>query len=136
MNVIAKLEAQMTKVDGEAFEAMKSAIMEINRLQSFLDLSHKDVDISDFNPVSNLPEEHLIVSVLYDSGYVGFSWREGSEDDLGHNAFDENHGKVTGWKMLLPGQKADSETIRMHAEMMSKLSLDHSVTSSPRSNSL
>ena len=78
--------------------------------------------LEDFNPVVTLPVERLIVEVLYDSGYVGFSWREGADATLGSDAFDENHGKVIGWRHLRPLQKPDTETVRMHADMLSRMS--------------
>ena len=76
--------------------------------------------LDDFTPVATLPAERLIVEVLFDGGFVGFSWREGADATLGSDAFDENHGKVIGWRNLRPLQMPDEETIRMHANMLSR----------------
>lgn len=71
-----------------------------------------------YTAVTTLPEQYVIVEVLYDSGFVGYSWREGGDPAMGSAAFDQNHGNVVGWKALRPGQVADQETIDFHCEMM------------------
>lgn len=76
------------------------------------------VSVGDYTPVSRLPEEFVIVEVLYQRGQVSFSWREGADPTLGSAAFDDNHGEVIGWKALSPGQAVDEETLRLHAELM------------------
>lgn len=74
-----------------------------------------------FLPTSTLPSQHVIVEVKYDSGAVGYSWREGTDEGLDCHAFDTNLGKVIGWRSLPPGHSADQGTLDLHAEMLRRI---------------